>query len=160
MPIHYRYFQAGEKRFCFDIRPTFRCPLAEAAPDPADEGTPTVSLALRAAAEDLACDAVLLGKLLSRAHRSLTAGRLRVNGRLTNSCSICGSHMRRLGFGCWIEEKPIEEKPTHEDVQARIIKRLGGTEWRAVPGRWYRGRLSEAREWARGRAKEIEAGST
>lgn len=152
---NYRYIEAGGQRFCFDIHPTYHCLLADTDPELAGETTPVVSAAVAAAADDLSCQAVLLARMLSRAHRSIAAGRQRVDGVLTERCAICGARMRRLGFACW-----IEERPSREDPRARIAKRLGMSDWQRVPGAlWYRDRGGEARTWAQRRARQMKAGS-
>ena len=153
MSARYWYFSAGDQRFCFDKHPRFRCPLAAAVTHQSsavseDCTEPAIISTVAAAAAMLAADGLLLANLLVRAHISHNAGRLRVDGRLTDRCAICGSRMERLGFPCW-----IEEKPKRRDAQSRIASRLGHDDFRRVPGAlWYRSSKREAREWAHGRA--------
>jgi hypothetical protein len=61
----------------------------------------------------------MLGKLLKQRHASFAAGRLRVHGRLTDRCAICGATMTREGFRAWIDQ------PSPHEASQRVAGRLG-----------------------------------
>ena len=81
--------------------PTFECPNADAVtytPPERDgeEGTWTLHRdEISVAAGAIGADAILLAKLLRQRHHTSAAGRLRVDGVLTNRCAVCGAKMTR-----------------------------------------------------------------
>lgn len=146
-------------RFNWNKAPTFQCPNASAVTYTAadaggGEGTWTLQRPeVAAAAAAIGADPVMLGKLLHQRHASFAAGRLRVDGRLTDRCAICGAKMTRKGFRAWID------KPGDDEASQRVARRLGlqgprttiRTTWhptKAAAEAWARHELKRARERA------------
>jgi hypothetical protein len=97
-------------------------------------------------------DPMRLAKLIRSAHHCSGAGRARIDGRLTDTCSACGHKLTRKGFRYWIEAKPHVP-----NARARIAQRLGYGEYEQVEGSWYAETKRDAQTWAQGRAKEASA---
>lgn len=96
------------------------------------------------AAAAIGSNAILLAKLLRQRHQtSSVAGRLRVDGVLTNRCAVCGATMTRKGYRAWITA------PSHDSAIKRISSRLGFAARRTTTRTtWHRTRR-EAAAWAR-----------
>jgi hypothetical protein len=153
------YVAAGDTHFNWASKPSYVCPNAalveyQAAADGSSDGKhvlkdPRVTLA----AEALAADPILLGQMLLRAHSSHRAGRMRVDGRLTERCAICGTKLTRQGFRAWIDGPPTEGSGK------RIAERLGFGAIRApIRSTWHKTR-KEAEAWARHECKRAKATS-
>lgn len=148
----------AELRFNWAKKPTFECPNADPVtyrPSDVDgeDGTWTVDREeIAAAATAIGADPVMLGRLLRQRHASLAAGRLSVDGALTDQCAICGTRMTRKGFRAWIDA------PTDDPASQRISGRLGlGPVRTTRRTTWHRSKR-EAEAWARHeRARAIAA---
>jgi hypothetical protein len=108
--------------------------------------------AVEAAAAALGADAVQLGKLIRSAHHRFGAGRLRVDGKLTDRCGACGARMERLGFRCWVDA-PHEAT----DSRTRIADRLGFEPPRDHVRTFYVDTKREAAAWARDEQRTAKA---
>jgi hypothetical protein len=143
-------------RFNWNKEPTFQCPNADAvtytAADDGGEGTWTLQrpeIATAAAAID--ADPVMLGRLLRQRHASFTAGRLRIDGRLTDRCAICGAKMTRKGFRAWIDQA------SDDDASQRVARRLGLDGPRTTVRTTWHPTKTEAQAWARHELKRARA---
>lgn len=134
----YWYVEGADgHHFCWSKVPTFECPNADGLDAP--DGIEPVD----------GIDGRHLSDLIKYAHRRYSAGRARVDGRLTNQCSVCGVAMTRLGFRAW-ETKPRNE----EDSRSRVAERLGFDNHDPVgETKWCRTK-KQAEEWARSRARK------
>jgi hypothetical protein len=146
----YRYYEAPDgRRFCWNVEPTFVCPLAwfERTDDEAKARIATP--AVEAAAAALGCGIAELLRMLERQHRSFTNTRRRdAGGKLTNTCDCCGSRMQREGFRVWVEQ-PKRELSETDRVSAAISKRLGGDGVQTETLRsFYLETKREATDWA------------
>lgn len=144
-----RYWQitgADGRRYCWSKTPTMQCVVAvgiELA-----EGVPNIEWST--AAGMLGMDAAALMQLVkARSH----GDRVRVNGKLTNRCEVCGGHVELKGYRCWIE---AAQEPS--DSAVRMALRLGGvpTVWRQVEGPWFQPSRQAAQDWARSRVAETK----
>lgn len=139
----------GTRRFSWNKEPTFECPNADAVHYTAGErdgedGTWTLARdEIATAAAALGADPVMLGRLLRQRHASHAAGRMRVNGRLTDRCAICGAKMTRKGFRAWIDE------PSEDASSQRIAGRLGLEPPRRTIRTTWHPTKREAEAWAR-----------
>jgi hypothetical protein len=127
----YRYWQGpGGERVCISTHPTFVCPHGSFERERDEEGKvirriPTP--AAEAAARALGADVDLVVRMLDRQHGQVSAGRRRVDGKLTDDCAVCGARMERKGFRVWIERPvPEEERTEGERASAAINSRLNG----------------------------------
>lgn len=147
-----RYIQAPDgHRYHWATTPTFECPHADAivytaAEDGDGEGTwtlrPNIADAITAAADVLGADALLLARVLRSRHQAQGVERMRVDGKLTDRCSVCGTRMHRKGFRAWISA------PSTDASQKRIAARLAMTAPReTVRTKWHE-TLKAARGWA------------
>lgn len=128
---------ANGHRFNWSKTPTFVCPNAEGLDAP-DGISPVDGI-----------DGRHLSDLVKHAHRRSSAGRARVDGRLTEDCSVCGVNMNRLGFRAW-ETAPRDV----DDSRSRVASRLGFSDDEVVgEPKWCRTK-KQAEEWARSRAKK------
>lgn len=151
------YYQPGPdgRHYCYDSTPTFRCPMSNLLP--ADERVYVVPRAVNDAADALGVDGDKLTRLLVKAHRSISGGRERVDGKLTNYCAICGHKMERLGFRYWIEAKPGASASSEQRTSAAISQRLGGSGFVQVDGSWYQPTKRAAQDWAQARVAAVSA---
>ena len=136
--------------------PTFQCPNADAvtytAAEDGGEGTWTLQRPeIAAAAAALGADPVLLAKLLRQRHASISAGRLRVDGRLTDRCAICGTKMTRKGFRAWIDQD------SDDAASQRVARRLGLDGPRTTVRTTWHPTKTEAQAWARHELKRARA---
>lgn len=148
MSYAYHYYAGADgAQFCYAAQPTYRCPLAE--PSEEGAGRPNESSQLVAAADALTVDPGKLAGVLKRAHASYRAGRERTEeGRLTDTCRVCGARMERVGFAAW------HQAPDPVEYRQQIAKRLGYVAaTRQVGRRRYFDRKREAMEWAHEEAK-------
>lgn len=146
-----RYYDAPDGRhFCWNVDPTFVCPLAwfERTDDEAKARIPTA--AVEAAAAALGCGGDELARILERQHASFTHTRRRVDGRLTDICDCCGSRMERKGFRVWADRPKTQEELTGNDrVASQIGQRLGFSgEQRVTLRNFYVDTKREAKAWA------------
>lgn len=144
------YVEAGDTHFCWSTEPTYRCPNAD-MPRGGD-GEIIATPAIVSAAGLLAADPAKLAGLLERPHRRVSQHRARVDGKLTDTCAICGARLERLGFARWIERKPTTEE--RKSVQGRINERLGFDGMIRQAPTWYSKTKKDAAAWARSRSKE------
>jgi hypothetical protein len=129
--------------------PTFECPNADTltytpSEHDGEEGTWTLDRdEISIAAAAIGADPILLAKVLRQRHQTMTAGRLRVDGVLTDRCSVCGTKMTRKGFRAWIDE------PSQDAASQRVSKRIGvGPPRTTIRVTWHSTRV-EAAKWAR-----------
>jgi hypothetical protein len=149
----YWYVAGGNgEQFCWAKDATFLCPHGYFDRVRLESGE-TVNRILTSeverAAVALGGDPELLARMLERAHASHGAGRQRVDGKLTDLCTICGAKMERKGFACW---KQVPNEP--DSAQARIAGRLGFSNTRHEGVIHYRPTKKEAEQWARRNANE------
>jgi len=137
--------------------PSFECPNADPvlytpAERVGENGTWALQRAeVAAAAAAIGADAVMLGQLLRQRHASHAAGRLRVDGTLTDRCAICGTKMTRKGFRAWIDE------PNPDVASQRIAGRLGfGAPRTTVRTTWHPTKR-DAEAWARHECRRAKA---
>lgn len=137
--------------------PSFECPNADPVsytpPDTdGEDGTWTLTRdEVAAAAAAIDADPVMLGRLLKARHTSSYAGRLRVDGCLTDRCAVCGAKMSRKGFRAWIDGPPTEGSGK------RIAERLGfGAVRTPIRTTWHKTK-KEAEAWARHECKRAKA---
>jgi hypothetical protein len=145
MMVSSRYYQGpGGEHVCWNVEPTFQCPLARVQYDvldmetgetrgPVESQSETVGItytrhvspAMAQAAAVLGVDGKLLERIVERAHHS-NYGRLRVNGKLTDRCKACGGKMDRLGFRVWVD-RPIAagEETEGERTGKMMARRMG-----------------------------------
>lgn len=143
-------------RFNWNKAPTFACPNADVvtyvAGEDGGEGTWTLQrLEVAAAAAAIGADPVMLGRLLQQRHASFTAGRLRVDGRLTDLCAVCGTTMTRKGFRAWIDE------PSADATSQRVAGRLGLDGPRTTVRRTWHQTKAGAEAWVRHELKRTRA---
>ena len=143
-------------RFNWNKAPTFQCPNAGAvtyaAAADGGEGTWTLQRPeVAAAAAAIGADPVMLGKLLHQRHASFAAGRLRVDGRLTDRCAICGAKLTRKGFRAWIDN------PAGGDASQRVASRLGLDGPRTTVRTTWHPTKAQAEAWARHELKRARA---
>lgn len=136
-----RYFagKAGA-RYCYAAHPTYRCPLAE--PD-VDELAPV--------APSLGADPERFAKLLQAAHRRGGELRARVDGKLTEDCSVCGHRLERLGFRAWIDAPiPPARQTEAQRRNAAFARTFGGdpVQRETLRATWHATKR-EAIAWAR-----------
>ena len=147
-----RYIQAPDgHRYHWATNPTFECPHADAivytaADDGDGEGTwtlrPDTAAAITTAAAVLGADPLLLARVLRSRHQAQGVERLRVDGKLTDRCSVCGTRMDRKGFRAWITV------PSTDESQKRIAARLAMTVPRETVRTTWHDTLKAARGWA------------
>lgn len=154
-----RYIAGADgRRYHWATTPTFECPIADpivytAAEDGDGEGAwtlrPAAADAMSAAAAALGADALLLARVLRSRHQAQGVQRQRVDGKLTDRCSVCGTRMERKGFRAWITA------PSTDAAQKRIASRLALTAPRDTLRVTWHDTQKAARGWAeheRGRA--------
>lgn len=138
-------------RYHWSTTPTFECPNADAivytaAPDGESTGTwalrPEVATAMTAAADALGADALMLARHLRSRHQAEGVQRLRVDEKLTDRCSVCGTRMRRKGYRAWITALSTDQS------QKRIATRLGMTAPRETLRTTWHSTQNAARAWA------------
>ena len=149
---------ASGQRYHWATTPSFECANADplvctAAEDGDGEGTWTLRARsadpITAAADVLGADALLLARILRSRHQA-GVQRLRVAGKLTDRCSVCGARMRRKGYRAWITA------PSADTSRQQIATTLGMTAPRDTVRTTWHGTQREARAWAeheRGRAQ-------
>ena len=150
MTPSYWYLPGTDGRhYSWAKHPTFECPNADAvtytpAEQEGDEGTWTLDrseIAVAAAAID--ADPILLAKLLRQRHHTSAAGRLRVDGVLTQRCAVCGAKMKRKGFRAWIDA------PSDDAAAQRVSSRLGFAPPRTTIRTTWHATRKDAAAWAR-----------
>jgi hypothetical protein len=131
--MSYWYYEGPDDRhFCWAKAPTFVCENAEGLRE-----------------EDAERIAVELGitkidEIIANAHRRAAVSlRERVDGKLTDSCRVCGAKLTRKGFAAW-EERPAD--PTSS--KARIGARLGLHSHERVGTTRYFRTKAKAKAWA------------
>lgn len=144
--------------FNWSKHPSFECPNADpvsytAAERDGEGGTWALQRdEVAAAAAAIGADPVMLGQLLRQRHASHGAGRLRVDGKLTDRCAICGAKMTRKGFRAWIDE------PNSDPASQRIAGRIGfGAPRITVRTTWHPTKR-EAEAWARHERQRAKGG--
>jgi hypothetical protein len=132
------------ERFAWRKEPTYLCPHGYF--ERVREGDEVVSrvptAAVEQAAAALGADVELLMRVMERVHASHSAGRRRVNGKLTGDCAICGARMIRKGFAHWKEV-------ASDDVIARGFGAALGFDGHVRGVTRYVDTKREAEAWAR-----------
>lgn len=142
---------ANGHRYHWATTPTFECPNADpvvytAAADGDGEGEwmlrPATANTITAAAVALGADALLLARVLRSRHQAQGVQRQRIDGKLTDRCSVCGTRMHRKGFRAWITA------PSTDAAQKRIASRLAMTAPRETLRVTWHDTQKVARGWA------------
>lgn len=138
----YWYIEGDDGRhYCYSKEPTYECPVG---------GMRSLGDILELAAGEVGIDPKFMLRRLQH-----SAGRARVEGRLTDVCLGCGHKLDRLGFRYWIEGEPTEDEDTSS---SRIAARLGlGDGFVTVEGPWYAKTKKDAQAWARQRVAATKA---
>jgi len=149
MPSHWYFAGAAGLHYNWAKHPTFECPNAEpvtyAPPErEGEQGTWTLEREeFTMAAAAIGADPILLATLVRQRHHTSGAGRLRVDGVLTDRCALCGTKMVRNGFRAWIDA------PADDAAAKRVSRRLGFAPPRTTQRVTWHPTRRAAREWAR-----------
>lgn len=162
-----RYWELGDRRFCFTDKPRFECPHESITYEFRDPTTGEVTVTSRrpeervgitfsrhvpaewaTAAAALDVDGAKLLAAVQRVHRG-DGGRCRVNGKLTNRCKACGAKLIAHGYSAYVEELvPEDERDEMQRANARLAATFGtGGVYRRVKGVQVDTKR-EAKQWA------------